>query len=755
MRRLILLALAGGSLLAAQWEMASPVLRVNFDPALGYAITGLQEIDSGRNHIAPETRLPLYRLTLSGEDGSAVDITSADAASVSPQRNGNTTTLVFLHPAQKLQITCTVRLEPSQRQLIWKIAIRNQGSFGVRSLYYPQWPAPLRLPRGETRLLYPFLDGQEFIEPGEHLAEGRARRMIYPGQAALQLIAYHDEESGLLEMTRDGDGWVKHFRALRIPGALDLSVEHNPDERAGANIDLPYETIWQVFRGGWQDAADIYRDWAVQQKWARQKIAERHPPRYLTAGLPVVVSEIRGDPYSAEWSMYFPPSNRLINPDFHPSKIPGLMNQYSRFFGSPVISSPFGWENVAPWMAGKYFPPVGGEQLWSRMAAALRSAGNPLLMLLSGSRWGVTMDNVGFDQRQQFLKETAPAAAVYNAAGQPSEEQPPWAASVQLCVGTPFSRRHIIDAFVGCVKRGASLVQYDQNHGGAAFVCYHPKHPHSRGYGPWMVRETEQIFQQIRTESKRLNPDFALAVEEPCEYFIPQWELYMGRPYAFFGTGLDPSSHRVAVPLFIYVYHEYLLGYGGSNESDIAHPYAEAIKIARKFTNGTLLEIDPGKPAFRLDTIPSPTEELQLARSCSRALRTYANPYLIGGRMLRDPVILDRQIQKARMWRDVRDTRPVETLPTVDVPLVLASAWESEGRVAYVFANWQTSKQTVTFIPQPYRQQRASYGVAVYSGGKGILQRRGALPKQIRIVVPPLSAMMVEQGPDLPEPVHP
>src|ERR1700683_4775479 len=74
----------------------------------------------------------------------------------------------------------------------------------------------------------------------------------------------------------------------------------------------------------------------------------------------------------------------------------------------------------------------------------------------------------------------------------------------------------------------------------------------------------------------------------------------MAGPYNFFGTGSDPSSDRAAVPLFIYVYHQYLLGYGGSNEIDVAHPYAEAIKVARKFINGTLLDVDTGKPAFRL-----------------------------------------------------------------------------------------------------------------------------------------------------------
>jgi Domain of unknown function (DUF6259) len=732
---------------ASKIRLVSHGMEVKLDSETGYGITSIRDAATGREFISSEAKLPLYRITLSRADGSSSDVISATASSASVRQTASGATLVFEHAKEHLQITCAVRADSAAPGVLWKIAIHNTGEFRVRSLFYPQWPAPLRLSSspGQNRLLYPFLDGQEFIDPGEHMPVGRAHRTIYPGQAALQLMAYHDAVSGLLEMTKDGGGWLKHFRVARINGALDLSIEHNPDETPGKDIDLPYDTVLELFRGTWQDAADVYAEWALQQKWAK-KITDRNPPHYLAEGLPIVTFAMRGDPYSAEWSMYFPPSNRLFNPDFHPSRIPALEARYAEFFDSKVITNPFGWEHIAPWIAGDYFPPYGGESLWAATATALRNAGSPLFMLLSGSRWGVNMDDVGYHERDRFLKDTAPHAAAYDSSGHPTEEDPPWAGSVQLCIGTPFAREHILDAFTGCVKRGASIVQYDQNHGGMAFVCYNRQHPHPPGYGRWMVDETEKLFRDVRAQCQRINPEFALAVEEPCEYFIPYWEIYMGRPYNFFGTGSDPSSDRLAVPLFIYVYHQYLLGYGGSNEIDVAHPYAEAIKVARKFTNGTLLDVDPGKPAFRLDSIPSPTDELRLARSCSRALRTYARPYLISGKMMRDPEIRDRKVESIRMWRDPKDNRRVYDLPAVDVPLVLESTWEADGRIGYVFANWQTSTQTVVFAPRSYGPKAASYGFAVYSDeGRRSMQEHGTLPGEIRIEVPALAAILVEQ----------
>ena len=744
--RFLLAFSLGVRILLGQVHLDAPSLQIELDPKIGYGIRTFRDASVGHDFISAENRLPLYRITLSRSDGSTTDITSAEAESVSQSRDGNQVTLVFEHPKYQLQVRCDARVELAPSRALWKIAIRNQGKFGLRSLFYPQWAAPLHLPNGSNRILYPFLDGQEFIEPEQHMKEGRTWRVQYPGQAALQLMAFHDASSGLLEMTRDGEGWVKHFRVSRMHGALDLSIEHNPNETPGTDISLPYETVMQTFGGDWHDAADIYRTWARQQKWAQRKVIERRPPAFLTSGLPIVTFEMRGDAHSAEWSMYFPPSNRLMNPEFHPAKVPDLMARYSGFFGSKVISNPFAWEHIAPWIAGDYFPPFVGEEVWRKMADSLHAARHPLFLLLSGARWGVTMDDVGYDVREKFLNETAPKAAAYDPLGKAVEEQPPWASSVVLCVGTNFAQKHIVDSFTGCVQRGASIVQYDQNHGGMASVCYNRQHGHSPGYGRWMVDETERIFQQIRTQGKRMNPDFAFTVEEPCEYFMPYWDMYMGRPYAFFGTGLDPTSFRSSVPLFIYVYHDYLLGYGGSNEMDIAHPYAEAIKIARKFTNGTLLEIDPGKPAFRLDTVPSPTEEMQLTRSCSLALRTYANHFLTQGRMLRDPQIVSSRFVPARMWRSALDTRRVQELPIAEIPVVLESTWESDEKIGYVFANWQTSAHQVAFIPQEYAVHGRNYRItAEGDGGKVVIQRDGPLPRKIQIEIPPLSAMLVKQ----------
>lgn len=730
--------------------LSAPGLKLVLAPRKGYAIASLRDSGTGQEFAIDEGVSGLYRLTLVDPRGKTRDVTSREATVIMRKVSSQSANLEFRHEAERLTLSCSVDLDSVTSRLSWRIKVWNQGNSGIRSLYYPQWTATPRLTDDgkADRILYPFLDGQEFIAPGEHIPDGKAYRIQYPGQACIQMVAYHNGNSGLMQMTRDGEGWVKHFRVVRVRDGFDLSIEHNPGEMPGADFELPYETTFEFFHGDWYEAADRYKKWAIEQKWARKTLEDRDIPDWLTAGIPILTYLLRGDYYAAEWSMYFPPSNRLINPEFHPSKIPALTNAYASFLESKIISNPFGWERVGPWLAGEYYPPVGGDEVWRLAAESLRKEGHKLMWLLSGSRWVVNMENVGYHGYEEFISNIAPKAAAYSPDGKPTEEHPPWASSVQLCVGTAFTRQKLEEQFLGCVRRGVTIVQYDQNHGGMAFACYRREHPHPPGYGRWMVESTEEILQAVRQQAKELDADFVLAVEEPCEYFIPYFDLYMGRPYNFFGTGSDPSSYRIAVPVFIYVYHEYNLGYGGSNEIDVSHSYAEAIKIARKFTTGTMLEVDPGKPAFRLDTIPSPTEEMQLACSCVRALRTYANRYLMVGKMLRNPPMPTLRVEKIRMWRELRDTRTPFEMPMADVPVVLASTWEYKGKIAYVFANWQTTPHEVVFRPPAYGQTGKDFKIVSFWGGESHLnQDGGPLPEEFRITIPGLSAMMVEQSP--------
>jgi hypothetical protein len=113
---------------------------------------------------------------------------------------------------------------------------------------------------------------------------------------ALQMQAYYDGTAGLYMATHDGSGNVKHFGLARLKDELDVSTEHNYDERPGLSFDLPYDTVLGVFHGDWYAAADIYKQWAVQQSWCARKTIDRDDiPARLKEPRPTLQYECRGD----------------------------------------------------------------------------------------------------------------------------------------------------------------------------------------------------------------------------------------------------------------------------------------------------------------------------------------------------------------------------------------------------------------------------------------------------------------------------
>src|SRR3954451_1227975 len=65
--------------------------------------------------------------------------------------------------------------------------------------------------------------------------------------------------------------------------------------------------------------------------------------------------------------------------------------------------------------------------------------------------------------------------------------------------------------------------------------------------GRWMITETERVFQQIRDAGKKINPDFAFAVEEPCEYLFHTGISTWAGPMLF---SLRASIPQLIVSLF-------------------------------------------------------------------------------------------------------------------------------------------------------------------------------------------------------------
>jgi hypothetical protein len=186
-----------------------------------------------------------------------------------------------------------------------------------------------------------------------------------------------------------------------------------------------------------------------------------------------------------------------------------------------------------------------------------------------------------------------------------------------------------------------------------------------------------EFVRGVRQMARKRNPQSILSLEGTSEIRIDDVDLMLNRPYALNG-----------IPLFSYVYHEYVPLMGGDGKIGVSHPEAELMLHARNFVIGNQSLIMCTVPEYDFGVNPN-YPIFTLLRNLVRAQRTYARPYQVLGTMLK-PVELTTAKIKTDVW--LPPGKEVIDPPTVDVPAVMSSVWRSPaGKTGYVLVNW-TSK---------------------------------------------------------------
>jgi len=195
---------------------------------------------------------------------------------------------------------CTVQVfkEMKDNDTRWTISVTPKGDFGVYSVTYPM----LYLPRlKDGYLIYPRDMGQKMegvFDKGDrpcaagYNSEGEGKTKVdaiyygrYPEtEHILQMMLIENEEEGVMIWTQDGEAWAKDFVvSTRLDAAhkgqgLRLEVIHYPENtgQKGTGFKSPYPVLTTPYKGGWYNAAQIYRAWALKQPWcSKGKIYDR------------------------------------------------------------------------------------------------------------------------------------------------------------------------------------------------------------------------------------------------------------------------------------------------------------------------------------------------------------------------------------------------------------------------------------------------------------------------------------------------
>jgi Domain of unknown function (DUF6259) len=739
---------------AGTWGISNRHVEIALGKENSGGIVSLSDLATGRNWIVAQP-YPLYELAMSRKGGKVVELSSLDAQSFTVDRTSaqGSQKLVLTYKGHRnldLNVVCTVVLENDSGLSKWRISIENHTGYGTRAIRFPIVVSPARLGESDENdwFVWGSLGGQIIQSPGrteprKRLAGFRATggsgpRWFpnqYPGPIAVQFQAYYDDAAGLYMATEDDGGQVKSFGIERVENGLDLSLEHNYDEKPGFSFELPYDTVLGVFRGDWYEAADIYKSWARQQHWCSRKVAERHDiPSWLKEPRPWLANISRGDYERLRGTQAIPPAEYPLGKFWPAKNAVRLMREYSSILKTPVITWITGWEMIgAPSGPVDIFPPYEGEASFKAAMQEATNDGNYPFMYVGGFRWCYKRPTVGYSNWERFEKEGKQAAAL-TAGHQVTRHLDPNGQSfwVSLCAGSDVTQQLCRKNFMELVNLGAVALSLDIQLGLYSPVCYSETHDHAPGYGPWMYQKALEFMRAVREATRKPNAITALGYEEPCEVWLQEADYQYHRPYWLGG-----------VPLFDYLYSEYALRLGGDVATGFCHPEEECIKHAMVFINGIQNLVGIGHPEYDCATNRG-SAALEMIRNICAAQRTYTREYVVFGEMQRPP-----KLDVAQVTVDVRKSRGDEEidLPGVELPRVFHSAWRSQrGEFGYLLVNWTgaAEKARLALIDGQRGGGRKIY--AVTANSKVAIPQNQIDSGVVDLTIPPRSILLIEES---------
>ncbi|MBT7304821.1 MAG: hypothetical protein HN849_35160 [Victivallales bacterium] len=497
------------------------------------------------------------RLEIPGQEG--VDRSSSEARAVVTQARGPDAGIVTVYTFADMTVRTRVRPIPGGL-FDFGLEVDNRSPFAVTGVRYPILHSPEKLgpDSADDRILYPRCDGG-LIEDPRRTMGGQSLSETYPGPLSCQLMTYHDTQAGVYLATYDAAGHPKRFS---VSMALDceLSVQHLFPIAPGKGIRIAYPTVLGVFSGDWYAAAEIYRRWTRKQPWCATPLSKRQDtPAWLKKGGIVTCYNPRARTKDGK-------------PRFTDEGLRAFCDTFSRDFGLPAIPNNRGWEQFGEWCGQEYLPPYPDDAAFARQAGIIRDAGGQGMIMLSGWRWTIDKPLPGgtvhsnqerFDR--EIIKHVTHAADGKTPLVKSSTKENDWhgAKYARLCPATPFAEQTAVEVAAHCAKAGYPIIHFDQEVSGPASTsfCGHPGHGHAPGYGPWMHQAMARLYTRLRAECAPLNPDFALSMEEPNELYLPWLNLCQSRPNGITNEfPMRPPIKRV-VPLFSYLYHDYLVGW--------------------------------------------------------------------------------------------------------------------------------------------------------------------------------------------------
>lgn len=364
----------------------------------------------------------------------------------------------------------------------------------------------------------------------------------YPGIYSMQFLAYGSPGiKGLYLGAHDGKAYYKRFGLYGESSCtkVDYILKNYPEEMQipGKGYKLPYEVVVEIFNGQWWQASNIYREWAIKQKWcSKGRISERED-------IPDWVKE------TGLWYWNW----RYWKAKGEPKDIVPVLIDLRKGMEVPIAFHWYGWDDKP---ADTTYPDFSlTQRAKTRLNKALHKLHRKnikVIPYMNGRLWNI--DN------QCWQKEKASAYACRQEGInkedvgyyiEPYRNRP----FALMCPYTKFWQDKVITNVKEILDHGVDGVYIDQVSSAHAVLCFAPNHGHKVGGNYW-YKGYCNMMEHLRKETRGKYPEAAFTSESVIECFIGVFDAFLGYQCASFTDKYGKGSYTI--PLFTSVYYGYI-----------------------------------------------------------------------------------------------------------------------------------------------------------------------------------------------------
>ncbi|MDH7569434.1 MAG: DUF6259 domain-containing protein, partial [Armatimonadota bacterium] len=647
--RLPLIGLLVGALLpsaarpaTATLQLQNARLRLVLHEQNGFAPTGLQHRGRGVDFVKGSTG-PLWQLVFRDAAGTEVRVDAATPAlrGVGASTHGLTLEWIDLPVGRgKARVWVRIWLPEGSSLSWWRLGV--QWSDPGLKLWQVNFPCISGIaPVGaEDVLTMPVHWGRMVRDPVHAL---RRYTHAYPGSGAMQFWSYYGRGAGLYLGAQDPALWYKRFSWDADPSAerARMTLEHFPPLAPGSPCrwELPYPVVLGVFDGDWYDAAQLYRAWAVRQRWCAAG------PVGTRRDIPAWFKSV------ALWLKYYGEPGKVVAEAYDhldALRVPMALHYY-RY---PISQFDDNYPEFAPARPG-----------FLQGIRDLQALGVPVMPYTQGSIWDIDTES--------WRREGGHAAAARTEMGALYEwpiDQNTFAWMCPAAEGWQAKVRDFTRKLVW--EYGVDGVYLDVLAAGSARECYAPNHGHAPHGGTYWGEGNRELMRRLRHSIRARRPTAIFTTEEIGEGYLDLFDGFLTLDVT--RGGYVPPLEMC--PLFTAVYHDYAIQYGsdcalGSNPDLFCALMATHLAWGAK---PTLSEMVP--PRIRDHPI-----QAAYLRAVTHCVYRAGRKFLLEGKWLRPPP-LDVPTQPVRVGRQPH---------TVLWPVVRHSLWRApDGTLGLLLTNW-------------------------------------------------------------------